>query len=502
MTANPGVPCARFARSRHAALFAALAFVVGVAGCSLPGSTDRPDRGATPNVVIILTDDQGYADVGVFGATGFDTPNLDQLAADGMMLTDFYVASSGCSPSRAALLTGAYPLGVGLPHVLFPFAQVGLHPDEVTMAEMLSEKGYATAAVGKWHLGDHPRFLPTSHGFDSYFGLPYSNDMSPDPKNNPRESAARHPPLPLLRDTTVVEREPDQSTLVGRYTEEAVRFIERNASAPFFLYLAHSMPHVPIYASPDFSNRSATPYGDVIEEIDWSVGEVLDALERSGVSDNTFVVFTSDNGPWLIFGDHAGSAAPLREGKDTAFEGGQRVPAIVRFPGRVPAGSVSSEMVLSMDILPTVAQLTASTALDTRMIDGRDVWPILSGVAGARSPHEAFFYYRGRDLQAVRSGRWKLHVPHWYQSIDGGVVANGGAVGSFMRRDIGLALFDLEADVGETTDLAGTHPGVVDSLLEYVEWARDDIGDALTDRTGRNARQPGRVEPWNPSIDN
>ncbi len=475
------------------AILLAILASVAVAACSPPPSSELP------NVVLILTDDQGYADVGVYGAEGFQTPHLDQLAADGLRLTDFYVASSGCSPSRAALMTGSYPLRVGIPHVLFPNAKIGLHPDEVTVAEVLREKGYATAAVGKWHLGDHPSFLPTSHGFDTYLGIPYSNDMSPDPRNNPRPNASRHPPLPLLRDTTAIEFEPDQSQLVARYTREAVSFIESNRDQPFFLYLAHTMPHVPLYTSPRFSGTSSTPYGDVIQEIDWSVGEVVAALERNGVASNTLVIFTSDNGPWLIFGDHGGSAAPLREGKDTAFEGGQRVPAIFKFPGRIPRGGVSSEVVTALDVAPTIAALVGSDMLELRrrdghVIDGHDVLPVLTSEPGASSPTEAFFYYRGRDLQAVRSGRWKLHVPHSYQSIDGGVIENGGAVGRFKSREIGLALFDLSADIGEQTDVAASHPEVVARLSALADSARASIGDALTGQVGAEARKPGQLQ--------
>lgn len=471
----------------------ALLLTAPAAGQHLPASEGRP-----PNVIIVFTDDQGYADVGVYGAEGFATPNLDRLAAKGMRFTDFYVASSVCSPSRAALLTGSYPQRVGIPRVLGPQSTRGLNPDEVTLAELLRGQGYATAAVGKWHLGDHPRFLPTNHGFDTYFGLPYSNDMSPDPANNPRERARRHPPLPLLRDTTIVEREPDQAALTRRYTEEALRFIEENRERPFFLYLAHSFPHVPLYASERFAGSSAQgDYGDVIQEIDWSVGEMLNRLDVLGLEEETLVVFTSDNGPWLVFGNHAGSAGPLREGKGTTFEGGQRVPMIARWPSRIPAGAVATEMVTAMDLLPTIASLAGAELPTDRAIDGHDIGPILFGQAGAESPYEAFFYFSGSELQAVRSGQWKLHVPHRYRSLQGGHAADDGVPGEYGQGQIGLALFNLERDIGETTNVADEQPEVVQRLLGLVAQGRRELGDSLAETQGAGVRAAGHVEqPW------
>ncbi len=470
-------------------------FLLLLGGCSSPGPFPA---GEAPNIIIILADDLGYADIGSYGATGFATPNLDNLAAGGMRFTNFYVASSGCSPSRAALLTGAYAQRVGIPQVLFPYAPIGLNPDEVTLADIARDKGYATAAVGKWHLGDHPKFLPLNNGFDSYFGIPYSNDMSPDPKNNPRPNASRFDPLPLIRDSTVIELEPDQSKLVPRYTEEVLSFIRTNKDNPFLLYMAHTFPHVPIYASPAFGGSSANGlYGDVIQEIDWSVGEILSELENQGIADNTLVIFTSDNGPWLIFGDHGGSAGPLREGKDTSFEGGQRVPAIVRLPGHIPAGVTSDAVVRSIDLAPTLAAILGSDLLDGTVIDGANAWPVFTGKS-KQDTAEHFYFYRGNDLQAVRSGRWKLHLPHNYNSVDGGVVENGGAVGSYLSRRIELSLFDLETDIGETTDVSADHPEQVRRLLALAETARAEIGDAATGRTGAQIREPGRTAPWRP----
>jgi arylsulfatase A-like enzyme len=471
--------------------------LVFLSGCETPPSQPASAEQA-PNVVIILTDDQGYQDVGVYGAEGYATPNLDQMAAEGMRFTSFYMAASACTPSRAALMTGSYPTRVGIPGVLMPGSTVGLNPEEVTIAELVKEEGYATAAVGKWHLGDHPKFLPTNHGFDHYFGIPYSNDMSPDPANNPRERARRHPPLPLLEDTTVIEREPDQSQLTRRYTERAVEFIEQQQDNPFFLYLAHTFPHVPLYASEQFRESTEQGrYGDVIREIDWSTGRIMNTLERLDLDEDTIVIFTSDNGPWLIFGDHAGKAGPLREGKGTSFEGGHRVPCIVRWPGEIPAGTVSDEMVTVMDFLPTVANLVGAELPDDRVIDGYDIWPILSGATNAVSPYERFFFYRGGQLQAVRSGSWKLHIPHGYRSVVGGEIAHGGTPGNYARNEIGRALYNLTRDAGETNNVADEHPETVDRLRGYIEEARESIGDRATDTPGQDARPPGRVEePW------
>jgi arylsulfatase/arylsulfatase A len=452
-----------------------------------------------PNVVLLLADDLGFGDVGVYGATGFETPSLDRMAAEGTRFTSFYAPNPACSPTRAAIMTGSYAPRAGIPEVLSPRSRRGLNPDEVTIAELLKGQGYATIAVGKWHLGDHPAFLPTSHGFDSYFGIPYSNDMSPMKANNPREGAnAWYPELPLVRDTAVVEREPDQTQLTRRYTEEVVRFIEENAERPFFAYLAYSFPHVPLWASERFAGTTERGlYGDVVAEIDWSVGEVLATLERLGLDERTLVAFTSDNGPWLVFGNHAGSAGPFREGKATTFEGGHRVPTIFRWPNRIPAGWEIGELATGMDLLPTFAQLAGAALPNGRVLDGHDIWPLISGEDDAVSPYEHFFYYRSGELQAVRSGKWKLHVPHRYPSMVGAKVGADGMPGRYTQGEIGVALYDLEADPGERLDVAAEHPDVVERLRALVEWAREDIGDELTGRAGVNARPAGQVdEPW------
>ncbi len=473
-----------------------IAFICACGGGEAP--QDRP-----PNVIVIFADDQGYADAGVYGAEGFETPNLDRMAAEGVRFTSFYAVNPACTPSRAALLTGMYPERVGLPEVLFPRAKIGLNPDEWTVAELLKTRGYATAAIGKWHLGDHPVFLPTNHGFDSYFGIPYSNDMSPDSLNNPRPNASVYPPLPLVRDTTVVEREPDQSLLTGRYTEEAIRFIESNRDQPFFLYVAHSFPHVPLWASDRFRGSTVRGlYGDVISEIDASVGDILAALDRLRLDEETIVFYTSDNGPWLVMGNHGGSAGPYREGKATTFEGGHRVPGIVRWPGRIPGGAVSGELVTAMDLAPTIARLAGADLPEGLTFDGHDLSGLLENPESASSPYDHFYYFRSGQLRGVRSGRWKLHVPHTFASMDGGVAGRDGMPGQYNYREFGPALFDLESDPGELNDVFDQHPDVVDRLMQLVEQGRMELGDSLTDSQGAGTRPPGRVDrPWAVQLD-
>jgi arylsulfatase A-like enzyme len=460
--------------------------VILLCGCRSP-QVEPPRAFRAPNVVIIFCDDMAYADIAPFGAETA-TPNLSRFAREGMRFTDFYVGQAVCSASRAALLTGCYPNRIGIQGALPPRARIGIHSNEVTIAEVLKERGYATAIFGKWHLGDAPQFLPTRHGFDEYFGLPYSNDMWPFHPTNP----TNYPPLPLYENEKVVQLMPDQTQLTTWYTERAVDFIDRKKDQPFFVYLAHNMPHVPLFVSKKFEGKSGRGlYADVIMEIDWSVGEVMRALKRNGVDDETLVIFTSDNGPWLVYGDHAGSALPLREGKGTTFDGGMREPTLMRWPGRIPAGSVCSEMASTMDLLPTIAKLAGTSAPDDRVIDGKDIWPLMSGEPTARTPHEAFYYFWDRGLEAVRAGQWKLHLNHSYRQLS--VPGSNGKPGKYSDGKMPGALYDLHKDVGESKNVAAQFPDVVARLEQLAEVAREDLGDSLTKRTGKNLREPGRV---------
>jgi arylsulfatase len=454
-------------------------------------AADRP-----PNIVLILTDDQGYGDVGCFGATGFATPNLDRLARDGRRFTNFHVAQPVCSASRAALLTGCYPSRIGIQGALGPNAKHGIADGETTLAQILKRQGYATGMAGKWHLGHHPQFLPIHHGFDEYLGLPYSNDMWPA---HPEAKPGTYPPLPLIEGDRVVDTNvtaEDQCRLTGLYTERAVSFINRHKDQPFFFYLAHSMPHVPLHVSDRYRGKSRQGlYGDVIQELDASVGDVLRALETNGLERNTLVIFTTDNGPWLSYGDHAGTAGPLREGKGTCWEGGVRVPCIMRWPGKIPAGTTCEAMVMTIDLLPTIARLVGAE-LPQHAIDGLDVWPLLAGQPGATNPQDAYlYYYEQNELQAVVSGdgRWKLQLPHTYPSLAGHAGGHGGVPTNYQSKKIVRPeLYDLATDLGETTDVAERHPEIVRRLLADAERARTELGDSLTKRQGRGVRPPGQ----------
>jgi arylsulfatase A-like enzyme len=436
----------------------------------------------------VFADDLGYGDLGAYGAPRIRTPHIDRLASEGVRFTDFYAAQAVCSASRAALLTGAYPNRIGILGALHPASTNGIADAETTLAEILKARGYATAIYGKWHLGHLPPFRPTRHGFDDYLGLPYSNDMWP---NHP---TMRFPVLPMCSRDAVLTLNPDQSQITAEYARRALAFVEANRDRPFFVYLAHSMPHVPLFASARFRGRSRQGlYGDVVEEIDDSVGQVLAATRRLGLDRDTLVIFSSDNGPWLSYGDHAGSAGPLREGKGTAFEGGVRVPFLARWPGRIPKGAVVTEPAMTIDVLPTLARL-ASAPLPPLPIDGRDVSPLLLGEPGARSPHEALLFYYGAELRGIRGGRHKLVLPHRSQTLDG-PPGSGGKPGPYRDEAVPLALYDLVADVGETTDVAPALPDVVARMLAVAERAREDLGDSLAGRIGRGAREPGRASP-------
>ena len=447
-----------------------------------------------PNFIVIFTDDQGYQDVGCFGSPNIKTPNLDQMAAEGMKFTSFYSAAPVCTPSRAALLTGCYPMRVSLPRVLFPGSNVGISDQETTIAQLLKSRGYATACIGKWHLGHLKPFWPTRHGFDMYLGIPYSNDMSIDPRSaelaetcvfregltaqDAKTKGVRNK-VPLFDGEKVVEYPVDQSALTRRYTERACGFIRQNKDKPFFLYLPHTMPHTPLAAGEAFKGKSARGvYGDVIEEIDWSVGQILKTVDELKLDERTLVIFTSDNGPWLTQGQHGGSALPLRNGKGTTWEGGMREPCIMRWKGRIPAGKVCNELAGTIDVAPTLAGLAGTALPAGRVIDGKDILPLMTAQEGAKTPHEFYFYWNAETLQAVRSGQWKLHAARGGQA--GKKEGKAGKDGKEQKKAGDQpaefpALYDLEADIGEKVNLYDKHPDVVERLTKAVEAARAEM---------------------------
>lgn len=500
--------CESPARGRR--LFAALAGVVALEALIIaPVSAAAASTTiATPNVVFIFADDLGYGDIGCYGAKDIRTPHIDRLATEGTRFTSFYVAQSVCTASRAALMTGSYPNRVGMSGALNHTSPTGLHPREKLLGQVFKDRGYATAAFGKWHLGHHPAFLPTRRGFDEWLGIPYSND------NGPLHPVTKGiPSLPLYDNESVIEVDPDQSLFTQRLTARAVSFIERNRDKPFFLYVPHIMPHVPIFASQKFRGTSARGlYGDVVQELDWSVGEIMAALKRLGLDERTLVVFSSDNGPFLSYGEHAGLARPLREGKLTTFEGGMRTPCLVRWPGRVPAGRVSDEPWSTMDFHVTVAALIGATLPDVKR-DGGDLRPLLFGEPDAKGRNE-FWFYSGEELHAVRQGDWKLHVPHEYltvaaepgrggkpsnwanmkpQSIENSGIRGIASRHGYRVEEIGLSLYDVRHDPGETRNLAAERPEIVARLQEVVRAARADLGDSLTKTKPANVRPVGDV---------
>jgi arylsulfatase A len=436
-----------------------------------------------PNIVIIFNDDQGYQDLGCFGSPDIKTPRVDQMAAEGMKFTSFMVASSVCSPSRAALLTGCYPNRVGVPSVYFPDrGKGGLEPEHVTIAEILKTVGYNTAAVGKWHLGDELKYLPTNQGFDSYYGIPYSNDMFPASTmkyaddclflegqshetlkeafagklRNGSNPISMKSKVPLMRGEECIEFPADQSTITRRFTDEGIAFISESVKEekPFFLYLAHSMPHIPLYVSPEFEGKSERGlYGDVIEEIDFNTGRILDHLKALGVEDNTLVIFTSDNGPWLVKEEDGGSAHPLFEGKMTTFEGGQRVPCVMKWPAQIPAGTVCDELALTMDLLPTFAAITGAALPTVLPLDGKNILDLLTNQPGAKSPHAYFFY----NQNAVRHGDWKYFSKEQYK------------VKKTARAHKGPTLYNLKNDIGESNNVIDDYPEIANRLAKVLE---------------------------------
>ena len=450
-----------------------------------------------PNFIFINIDDMGYADIGPFGSEINRTPNLDRMAAEGRRLTSFYAAPV-CSPSRAALMTGCYPKrALPIPHVLFPNSEIGLAPGEITVAEVLKSVGYATGIVGKWHLGDQPEFLPNRQGFDLHFGLPYSNDMGPAEdgvksdlgKPLPTPKGKGQPPLPLLRNGKVVKRvlPDDQQSLVEIYTAETLRFITAHKSAPFFLYLAHNAVHFPIYPGKKWAGRSPHGiYSDWVEEVDWSVGEVLNAVRTNGLAEKTLVIFTSDNG-----GTPRAVNRPLRGFKGSTWEGGMREPTIAWWPGQIPAGTSDDTICGMFDILPTFAALGRARIPGDRKIDGVNLWPHLAGEADAKPAHEVFYYYRGLQLEAVRDLEWKLVLPVAATN------AAAKAAKSVPKRRSAPLLYHLKTDLGETTDVAAQHPEVVARLEKLVAQMKDDLG---LSGPAPGSRPLGKVEKPEPLI--
>lgn len=468
-------------------------------GCLSASSVNAQEK--TPNVVLIYMDDMGYGDLACFGALGYQTPNMDRMAKEGMRFTNWLAPEAISTASRAGLLTGCYPNRIGMSGALFPNSNVGLNPSETTMAELFKQKNYATAIFGKWHLGDNKAFMPLQQGFDEYFGLPYSNDMWPfdylGHKAEPNSIKAKRPPLPLMSGNNKIgeiKTMTDQSHLTGWYTEHAVQFIKKNKDKPFFLYFPESMPHMPIAASEKFKGKSeAGEYGDVIMELDWSVGQVLKTLKDEGLDKNTLVIITSDNGPWRKFGNYAGSSGGFREGKTTIFEGGQRVPCLMRWPGVIPEGVVCNKLASTIDLYPTLAAI-CGLKLPDHIIDGVNITDLLKGRTDV-NPRKYFYYYFDKNsLKAVRRDNWKLVLPHPSISYERDIPGQNGQMGEVTRVNIPLGLYDLRQDPGERYDLQSSYPEIVAELQKVAETAREDLGDDLTGRPGKNRRPIGKIK--------
>ncbi len=473
-------------------------FLTFASGCA--PTKEKPASNQHPNFVVVFIDDMGYGDIGTQGSTGWTTPNLDKMAAEGMRFTNFYSAQPVCSASRAGLLTGCYPNRIGISGALFPTDTVGINTNETTIAEMLKQKGYATAIYGKWHLGHHEEFLPLQHGFDEYLGIPYSNDMWPLsntgkilPEGNNR---LLYPDLPVMQDNGVLFTITDwkgQDTLTTLYTEKAVDFINRNADKPFFLYVPHTMAHIPLGVSDKFRRKSEQGlFGDVMMEIDWSVGEIEKALEKNGIADNTVIIFTTDNGPWLNFGNHGGSAGGLREGKTTSWEGGQRVPFIIKWPGNVPAGTICNKLACAIDILPSFAKL-ADAPLPQLKIDGVDISGLWKGNLDSDPRGNMLFYYGKNNLNAVRKGNWKLVLPHNWQSYNTKPGMDGEGGPRIKMTVEKPELYNMMRDPGEQYNVIDYHPEKVAEIMPLVEAARAELGDLNVGvATGSGSREIGR----------
>jgi arylsulfatase len=480
------------------------AFSLGLASViSVPGMAQNSGyKPKKPNIILIFVDDMGYGDLSCFGATQYTTPNIDNLAVNGIRFTNFYVAQAVSSASRAGLMTGCYPNRIGITGALGPADSIGINADEELIPELLAKQGYRNCIVGKWHLGHHHQFLPLQNGFHEYLGLPYSNDMWPvdydglPASKDKSPGKLRYPVLPLIKGNEKlmdIRTLDDQAQLTTLYTEYAVNFIKKSKKKPFFLYFAHSMPHVPLAVSDRFKGKSRQGlYGDVMMEIDWSVGEIIKTLEKEGLTDNTLVIFTSDNGPWLNFGNHAGSAGALREGKGGSWEGGQRVPCIMSWPKLIPEGKICNNMASTIDMLPTLCVITGA-AMPVKKIDGVNIFPLLKGNFDTNPRDIFYYYYRKNSLENVRRGQWKLALPHTYRSYEGKLPGNDGWPGQYANGTTGYALYDLRRDPGERYDMKDMYPEIVDELKALAEEMRQDLGDENFKIQGANARKPGRL---------
>ncbi len=442
------------------------------------------------NFIVILMDDMGYGDLGCTGAIGYETPNIDKMAEEGMRFTRFYSAQAVSGASRAGLLTGCYPNRIHMSGAPSHRTKTGISDEEETIADVLKKKGYACAAYGKWHLGHHKPFLPMRHGFDEYYGIPYSNDMWP---NHP---TGKYPPLPLIEGDKVIAENPDQSRFTTDFTNRALSFIDKHKDGPFFIYLAHPMPHVPLFVSDKFKGKSEQGlYGDVIMEIDWSIGQILKKLEEEGLAENTLVVVTSDNGPWLNYGNHAGTTGGLREGKGTSFEGGQRVPCIMRWKGVIPEGTICNKLSSAIDLLPTFASIAAAP-LPAHKIDGVNILPLLRQKENANPRTSFYYYYRQNSLEAVTDGTFKLVFPHPHRTYEGFIPGNDGKPGPVneFHQLKDTLLFDLRRDPGERYNVLSLYPEVTEKLSQMANEARIDLGDDLTGVEGKNRRPCGRID--------
>lgn len=442
-----------------------------------------------PNIIVILMDDMGYGDIGTQGAIGYETPNLDKMGNEGMRFTRFYSVQAVSGASRAGLLTGCYPNRIGFSGAPGPDAVTGINENESTMAEVLKQKGYACAAYGKWHLGHHTKFLPTHNGFDEYYGIPYSNDMWP------HHPTGTYPDLPLYEGDKVIAYNPDQSQFTTNFTERAIQFIDKNKKRPFFIYLAHPMPHVPLFVSDKFKGKSKQGlYGDVIMEIDWSVGQILQKLRKEGLDENTLVVVTSDNGPWINYGNHAGSTGGLREGKGTSFEGGQRVPCLMQWKGTIPAGSVCNKLAVNIDLLPTFAHISGA-AMPSHKTDGVNLFSLLQGDTKSTPRTGFLYYYRRNSLEAVSDGEFKLIFPHPTRTYEGFAPGNDGMPGRVDENKMleEKILIDLRRDPGERYNVLSQYPEAAGRLEQMANEAREDLGDDLQKKEGKNRRAIGTL---------